>query len=499
MSRKPPIELPQTDDPYVLLDVRPGASAEQIRRAYLRRVKVYKPDRHPAEFRRIREAYDRLREHERWFDAWRQASEVVRKAAEAAAAAAEAGEGRDADEEDGFEDEDDEDVDALIAALEEELREGRDERFEPDEADEDDDLPQADAAELALELGDRRKRTERVADTAERLVALECEVHGALTGGRSSDAAALLLSSEAELLASHTAFGTLLLEVCCAVIWDAPGQFEALRQRYGDLVSTYDTEHRDGALLHRRLLTDELPAWRLAVASWPELERFVALGSSLRAPAEAELGLRLGRRAADDPAGFLRVLVVASAAAPGILACYVSMAERWSKHYGKIAVVVEPANRPTVERAAQTLAHSVQHDRWVRWEQLRPLLLLVVLVSMIVLTRSPLVELLVIGAVLVLWGWNAWVAPSEVRIYDRVVRPAAAGWLWSTHATPQELATALRQRLPPSGTWAAVLHPGNLEEYPERLADDLALLAFGETAPMIPLLSRPRGSGPGSK
>ena len=79
------MKLPDTDDPYVLLDVRPGATAEQIRRAYLRRVKVWKPDRHPAEFRRVREAYDRLREQEKWFDAWQKAGQVVRRAAEEAA------------------------------------------------------------------------------------------------------------------------------------------------------------------------------------------------------------------------------------------------------------------------------------------------------------------------------------------------------------------------------------------------------------------------------
>ena len=106
MSPKdPPVALPDTDDPYVLLEVRPGASADQIRRAYLRRVKVFKPDRYPAELRRVREAYDRLREQEAWFHAWQQASEVVRQAQERAARRGEseaggAGEAEDAERSD---------------------------------------------------------------------------------------------------------------------------------------------------------------------------------------------------------------------------------------------------------------------------------------------------------------------------------------------------------------------------------------------------------------
>ncbi|MBL4685660.1 MAG: J domain-containing protein [Nannocystaceae bacterium] len=53
-------DLPDTDDPYLLLAVKPDATADEVRRAYLRRVKVFKPDRAPKAFQRVREAYERL-------------------------------------------------------------------------------------------------------------------------------------------------------------------------------------------------------------------------------------------------------------------------------------------------------------------------------------------------------------------------------------------------------------------------------------------------------
>ena len=433
MSRKPPIELPQTDDPYVLLDVRPGASADQIRRAYLRRVKVYKPDRFPAEFRRVREAYDRVREQERWFEAWREASEVVRRAAEAAAREeAEQGErdgdasggepsgdeasddeaargdeasdreatgdeasdvdaARDDEERggngayvgeephrgngsyggngayggngpyvgeephrgngayggNGLDDEtfgdDEEDVEALIAALEEELRQGRagERDHEPSPGHDDEAPVELDAwvrgGHSAREAAAaERSRQARTSEVGERLEALAQQVHAALEEGRVTEAAARLLEPEIEALGSYPELSTLLLEVCCAAVWAEPSQFQALADRYGDLVSTHDTEYRDGALLHRRTLAHELPAWREAVADWPELHQFMMLGASLRAPAEAELGLRLGRRAAGEPTEFLRMSVVASAAAPGIMTLYVTMAERWARLYGRL-------------------------------------------------------------------------------------------------------------------------------------------------------------------
>jgi curved DNA-binding protein CbpA len=48
-----------------LLEVRPEARDEEIRAAYVRKVKEYPPDRSPQEFEQVREAYEALRDTRR--------------------------------------------------------------------------------------------------------------------------------------------------------------------------------------------------------------------------------------------------------------------------------------------------------------------------------------------------------------------------------------------------------------------------------------------------
>jgi hypothetical protein len=48
------------DDPWKVLEVEPNAGDEAIRDAYLRKVKGNPPDRSPAAFERIRDAYEIL-------------------------------------------------------------------------------------------------------------------------------------------------------------------------------------------------------------------------------------------------------------------------------------------------------------------------------------------------------------------------------------------------------------------------------------------------------
>ena len=48
--------------PWVLLGVPAGSTDEEVRVAYLAKVKEFPPDREPEVFERIRDAYDKLRD-----------------------------------------------------------------------------------------------------------------------------------------------------------------------------------------------------------------------------------------------------------------------------------------------------------------------------------------------------------------------------------------------------------------------------------------------------
>ncbi len=54
-------------DPYALLGVRPGASAKEVRKAYTRLIRHYKPEQYPEHFRRIRDAFETLQRYSQWF------------------------------------------------------------------------------------------------------------------------------------------------------------------------------------------------------------------------------------------------------------------------------------------------------------------------------------------------------------------------------------------------------------------------------------------------
>lgn len=50
-----------SDDPYAVLGLASGATAEDVRRAYFRLVRLYTPETHPEDFKRVRTAYETLR------------------------------------------------------------------------------------------------------------------------------------------------------------------------------------------------------------------------------------------------------------------------------------------------------------------------------------------------------------------------------------------------------------------------------------------------------
>jgi len=54
-------------DPFLLLGLERGAAAIEIKRAYTRLIRKFKPEQFPEEFRRIREAYDACNSQAHWF------------------------------------------------------------------------------------------------------------------------------------------------------------------------------------------------------------------------------------------------------------------------------------------------------------------------------------------------------------------------------------------------------------------------------------------------
>lgn len=55
------------DDPFALLGVARGVSERDLRRAYARLIRIYKPEQFPEQFRRIREAYETARHYAPFF------------------------------------------------------------------------------------------------------------------------------------------------------------------------------------------------------------------------------------------------------------------------------------------------------------------------------------------------------------------------------------------------------------------------------------------------
>jgi curved DNA-binding protein CbpA len=53
------------DDPCQVLGISPEAGDEEVRAAYLRKVKEFPPDRAPREFEKVRDAYEAMRDPRR--------------------------------------------------------------------------------------------------------------------------------------------------------------------------------------------------------------------------------------------------------------------------------------------------------------------------------------------------------------------------------------------------------------------------------------------------
>jgi curved DNA-binding protein CbpA len=62
VTERPAFNQPPPEDPVAVLEIAPNADAEALRAAYLAKVKQFPPERFPAEFERIRDAYAYLRD-----------------------------------------------------------------------------------------------------------------------------------------------------------------------------------------------------------------------------------------------------------------------------------------------------------------------------------------------------------------------------------------------------------------------------------------------------
>src|SRR5579883_1594093 len=54
-------------DPFAVLGVRPGDDDAVIKRACTRLIRRFKPEHHPDQFRRVREAYETCLERSQWY------------------------------------------------------------------------------------------------------------------------------------------------------------------------------------------------------------------------------------------------------------------------------------------------------------------------------------------------------------------------------------------------------------------------------------------------
>ena len=72
MAEHLPDDLRQwPDDPFRLLGVVPPVTEEDLKRAYTRLIRRFKPEHHPEQFRRVREAYETALQHLQWFGLFR--------------------------------------------------------------------------------------------------------------------------------------------------------------------------------------------------------------------------------------------------------------------------------------------------------------------------------------------------------------------------------------------------------------------------------------------
>lgn len=418
-------DLPDTNDPHALLGVPADATAEEVRRAYLRRIKVFKPDRDPVAFRRLRAAYETLSQRIAMLEQLGGTGEVIGP--------------------------------------------GWDQDAEPEE------------------------EPTRPAARRDRLRELARQITAALGAHRRDEAARLLLTPEAELLATEPAFGRSLLDVCCATVWSTPALTDALRERYPDVLAA--AESMDDALSSHPYwdllsLGLEHPAWAAATSKLPELTAFLELGTVVDGPARRDLGAALAQRVAADPVRALEMLDAAVGDAPGVVDLLRERAETWADTHAGDGAVGSDSSAPTAVAMARQLEAELSRTGRVRMEWLKRLAVTASPPLLVVATGGSLPVLI---ASALLGSLTYHLAFDATRsLYRELVRPAVVPWLVATGQPTDLVAEQLRRQLEARGPTFGLLRPDQPKRYPELLAKDTALGAFAALARLLRAADLPR-------
>lgn len=422
--KSPPPDLPDTDDPWTLLDVPRGSPSPEIRRAYLRRIKVYKPDRHPEAFRRIREAFDALyldeREAPGGVSGWDEGE------APPPVDSIEHGWGRTAE-------------------------------------------PDAEPAEAPPAAAPRPSDRGRTSELVEALKA-------AITADDRDGAVHLLLQPENAPLANDIRVADAVVRVACSVVLSQPDRFEELSAAYHDVLLDRSLEHGDGILLQMRGAAPQWPAWQRATEGVPELSRFVELAGTLTGDPLQALGRELHERAEADPPAFLERLDRVGRDAPAVLELYLRAAEEWSERFGPPA----PSGAESEATIVDGLQSLLLRNEVLSAAKLRRTILNALVIGAVLWVSPAHPILLGMAALALMTLVHALAFDPTARIYREILRPAIAAWAWQGHDLDRAVVAlgALVARQPVS---RRLLEPDAPTRYPELLAADAALAAYAAT------------------
>ncbi len=332
-------DLPDTDDPHALLGVATEATADEVRRAYLRRIKVFKPDRHPDAFRRIRGAFEalqagfeiraRLRDVTPPAAGWDHDAEPEPEPARAAPTSTRR-----------------QRLEALTTGVYDALRE------------------------------QRRDEAGRLLLTPEaELLAVEPAFTGLLL-----DVCCATIWSATPLHAALTArYPDIITAADCST-----------------------SEYWSHPLWDLQSLSTEKSGWLHQTASIPELTGFLEEGAVQGGAFAEQAGAAVAERLGRDPMAVLEVLDRAVTSAPSVVELLSERADAWADAHGGEPVQSTEASPPTAVSLVRQLEASLDDPRRLLVEWLKRLAVTLAMPALVVAVGAPLTPLLfslLIGAI----------------------------------------------------------------------------------------------------